>query len=250
MCYDVSYLRQKIEKYKRTHDLKNIEEVVKKIPKAYHMSGFDHPDLPVVTKEDIHTLQSMEWGLIPFFVKDAAQATSIANKTLNARGETIFEKPSFKNSAKNMRCAVLLDNFYEHKHLNDKTTVPHLIGLKEEKPFWVGGLYSVWKLGDIKKVTVSLITTEANPMMKDIHNGGPNAGRMPFIVPDEMLEDWLKIEADDKPAKDHILEMIKPYDQDEMQAYTVGRLRGKSAVGNHEDVLREVKYQQPPPSLF
>ena len=237
MCYDTAYLRFKREKYQKHKNIDPESINPAQLPITFHVSGFSHPDLPVITKEDPTQLKAFEWGLIPFFMKDPAKAVQLSNKTLNARGETIFEKPSYKASAKNKRCAILLDNFYEHHH-SGTDKIPYKIGLLHDEPFWVGGLYSHWN----EKTTVSIITTSANALCAKIHNGGSNSGRMPFIIPDELLDDWLNIEADDKASKDHILAMIGPYDPEAMQAYTVGRLRGKYAIGNKPKVLEKVEY--------
>jgi putative SOS response-associated peptidase YedK len=75
-----------------------------------------------------------------------------------------------------------------------------------------------------------------------IRNNKNNDGRMPFIVPDELADKWLTINGDDKAGKHEVLSMIRPYDEEEITAYPVGRLRGKQAVGNEPDALKEVDY--------
>ena len=82
----------------------------------YRVSGFEHPLLYTVTKDTVYRASKIQWGLIPSWTKDPEQASKIMDQTLNARGETIFEKPSFKDSATNKRCLIFVDGFYEHHH--------------------------------------------------------------------------------------------------------------------------------------
>lgn len=247
MCYDVAYLTKRTEEYAKRFSVeeKSVEEAKKKNAPAYHAMGYDHPLLPIIKPKEPGKIQLMEWGLIPFFAKNSRNAVVLSNKTLNARGESIFEKPSFKYSAPNKRCLILVDGFFEHYHYQGKT-YPFYIKMKDDRPFFFGGLYSYWKneKEGIGKHTVSLITTKANPLLEKIHNGGANAGRMPFIVPEELSDKWLKIDGGDKAGKDEVLAMIRPYDDAEMTAYTVGRLRGKKAVENTPEAVKEVPYPE------
>lgn len=245
MCYDVAYLTKRNEDYAKRFPLeeKSIEDAKKKTAPGYHAMGYDHPLLPIIKPKEPNKIQLMEWGLIPFFAKDTKNAVVLSNKTLNARGESIFETASFKYSAPNKRCLIMVDGFFEHYHYGGKA-YPFFIKMKDNRPFFIGGLYSYWKNDKegIGKYTVSLITTEANPLMKKIHNGGVNAGRMPFIVPDELADKWLTVDGGDKAGKEEVLSMIRPYDDVKMTAYTVGRLRGKQAVENTPEAIKEVEY--------
>jgi len=88
---------------------------------VFSACGFNFPLLPVITNEDNQQVVSYRWGLIPFWVKDYDSAVSIRERTLNARAETIFEKPSFRHSIIAKRCLVLVDGFFEQRHENKKT---------------------------------------------------------------------------------------------------------------------------------
>ena len=111
MCYDVAYLTRKIEYYEKRFGASYGD-----IPFApmYHSNGFDHMDIPVITNVDPMLIQLFSWGLIPAWVKDMEKAAKIQNSTLNARDDTLFEKPSFKKAAASQRCLVLVDGFYDH----------------------------------------------------------------------------------------------------------------------------------------
>lgn len=98
----------------------------------YHVSGFVHPELPAITDELPTEIVELKWGLIPFWVKDEVSAIKISNQTLNARGETIFEKPSFRDSAKNKRCLIIVDGFFEYQHRGGKTH-PHFINVNYKR---------------------------------------------------------------------------------------------------------------------
>ena len=88
------------------------------------------------------------WGLIPFWVGDLAAAAKIQNRTLNARDNTLFEKPSFRAASKYRRCLVLVDGFFDH-HWHDGKSYPFYIRMKNGDPFALGGIWVKWdKTGD------------------------------------------------------------------------------------------------------
>lgn len=243
MCYDLQYLTRDKYRYASRYgaspeEVEELKEQLNKIDehrKVFHASGFDHPDLMVITDDNPGVFQFLNWGLIPYWVKDAASAVRLSHQTLNARGEEMFDKPSFKDAAMSRRCLVILDGFFEHHHKNGKT-FPYYIKLKNDEPITVAGLWSRWKdrsSGLVKK-TVSIVTTKANPMMARIHNNpkAEEGPRMPVMLPRELEKQWL-IPIHDKPDREIIESLITPYDEDEMEAYTVRRIRGKEAVGNN-----------------
>ncbi|UII20825.1 SOS response-associated peptidase [Fulvivirga ligni] len=242
MCYDVTALTFKSKKYANHLGLptESIDEILKKTPPIYHSSGFSHPDLPVVTDKDPDVFQLFEWGLIPPWVKDAATSVKISNTTLNARGETIFDKPSFRNSAKSKRCLVIVDGFFEHHHYQENT-YPFHIRMKNDEPIALAGLWENWN----GKNTCSIITTEANPIMAKIHNN-PKASethRMPAIIPKEFHKEWLKPIEDDLDKK-QLLELIMPFDQEQLTWYNVSKLRGKVYLGNKPEILEAKIYPE------
>jgi putative SOS response-associated peptidase YedK len=150
----------------------------------------------------------LKWGLIPEWAKDP----SIANKLINARAETIAEKPSFRNSFKRRRCLILADGFYEWKK-QGKEKIPVYIKRKNGEPFLLAGIYDFWKNSEGRTVgTCAVITTEANSLIKNIHP------RMPAIIRKEDHTLWLDCARDDGQM---LLTFLKPYDAGEMEMYEV-----------------------------
>lgn len=151
------------------------------------------------------------------------------NNTLNARGETIFEKSSFRTAAKNNRCIIYVDGFYEHHHYNKKT-YPFYIYRKDKQPMALAGLWSEWKNPDTGGTlnTFSIVTTNGNAMMAKIHNN-PNLEepRMPVILPTELEDKWLHSINDELDIK-AIKELIREYPEDELQGLQWQNSGGKN----------------------
>ncbi len=158
------------------------------------------------------------WGLIPMWAKDP----SIGNRLINARGETVAEKPSFRGSLKYKRCLILADGFYEWKaQPGKKSKTPFFIHMKDRKPFAIAGLWDIWNSPDGSSIkSCTLITTEPNDLMAMIHD------RMPVILHPRDYGKWL----DPAPqTPDQLLPMIKPFPADQMDAYPVSTLVNKAS---------------------
>lgn len=211
-------------------------------PMAF-LNGFQHPKLFSLQHNSDHLKATrLSWGLIPDWVKDWDQAKSMRTKTLNARGESIFEKPSFKGSALEKRCLIFVNGFYEYHHRKGKT-FPHFIQHQEKnRPLVFGGLSAEWvdqSSGEVHQ-TASIVTTRANELMTEIHNNPKlNEARMPLIIEPQDFQQWLH--ASERKA---VEELIQPYDSDKLKAHTVGKLIGKNGIGDHEDATKEVIYQE------
>jgi len=175
--------------------------------------------LAVITNEEPRRLSYFRWGLIPFWAKDE----KIGSKMINARAESIEEKPSYRNAFRQRRCLVLADGFYEWKNENGKT--PYWITLKDHQPFAMAGIWETWKNPDGKAInSFSIITTTANELMKSIHE------RMPVILPPEFEEIWLN---SDDPREIH--EFLLPFEPEKMQALEVSKL--VNSPGNDNPAL-------------
>ena len=251
MCYDIkTSLEAQLKRARRYKDQEAIEEIEKQLAPytdlpLFHASGFQHPKVFIYTDVDPESPSVATWGLIPHWVKDPAQKKKIWNNTLNARGETIFEKPSFRYSARNKRAILYVDGFYEHHHHAGKT-YPFYISRRDGKPLAFAALWSDWQdpeTGDwIQSFTI--VTTEGNPMLARIHNNPKLKGpRMPLILPEELEDDWLQPVADELDIK-AIQELIRSYPEEELQAYTVSKLRGKEYRGNIPEISEEVLYDE------
>jgi putative SOS response-associated peptidase YedK len=151
------------------------------------INGFTFPKTPIITNHLENEIQLYHWGLIPAWAKD----NSIRAYTLNAKLETLTEKPSFKDNIKN-RCLIIADGFFEWKWLDPKgkTKQQYQITLPDNSAFAFAGIYSEWVDKGTGEVfnTYSIVTTEANPFMAEIHN---IKKRMPVILTPENERDWL-----------------------------------------------------------
>lgn len=153
------------------------------------------------------------WGLIPSWAKDI----TIASRLINARAETLAEKPSFRGSLKYKRCIIPADGFYEwQSRPGMKTKVPHFIHMVDRRPFAFAGLWDEWHSpdGDVLR-SATIITTEPNSLMAALHN------RMPVILSPDRYDDWL----DPAPRTAESLQpLLQPYDPGSMAAYPVSTL--------------------------
>ena len=158
-------------------------------------------------EEGKRKLVSMQWGLIPSWSKDP----NIGYKMINARAETILEKPSFKGAFKHRRCLIIADGFYEWRE-EGSGKVPVYIFLRDKGPFGMAGIYEVWKSESGEEIkTCSIITTAANEFMKPIHH------RMPLIIRREDEAVWL----DPKTEESALLQILKPCDPSLMDCHDV-----------------------------
>ncbi len=250
MCYDVhaslkSQLRR-VKHYGNDEQIKEIEEKI--VPQTnlplFHTQGHSHRKLLIYTDCNPNIPTVSKWGLIPSWVKDLNQASSMMRSTLNARGETIFEKPSFRSSAKNNRCLVYVDGFYEHHHFKSKT-YPFHIHRKDGEPIIFAGLWNEWidkSTGEVLN-SFSIVTTKGNALLAKIHNNPKlKEPRMPVILLDELADNWLNPITDELDQKE-IQELIQPYPDDLLDCYTIDRLRGKAYMGNVEDITKPVEYE-------
>ena len=251
MCYDTAQLAYRI--YKEAIRLKaspdEIEELRKRWkklagddePDVFHASGYQHPKLAVFESEGGKIqIDQQTWGLIPHWVKDEQSAKEIWNRTLNARGETIFEKPSFRDASKSNRVIIPLDGFFEHHHKHGKA-FPYFIQSTNKERLLVGGISSDWLnkvTGEIMR-TFSIVTTKGNELMSEIHNNPKlKEPRMPLILNEKGIEQWLNGNQEDAT------ELIRPNAEVELEAHTVSRLRGKDYKGNVPEVQEEFNYEE------
>ena len=171
-----------------------------------------HSVLAVINDGKSNRMGFLKWGLVPPWAKDV----TIGNKMINARAETISEKPSFRNAFKKKRCIVIADSFYEWKRHEDKTKTPMRIKLKSNELFAMAGIWEGWKSSDGKTLyTCSVITTVPNDLMKDIHD------RMPVILKREDEKIWLDPEISDTTR---LKPLLVPFDENEMETYEVSSL--------------------------
>lgn len=170
-------------------------------------------DIAVILNTEPDELNFIRWGLIPFWAKEK----SIGNKMINARSESITEKPSFKNSFRRRRCIIPATGFYEWQNIpGEKKKQPYFVKMKSGGGFAFAGLWDEWKdPGNGKIRSAAIITTPANELMEPIHN------RMPAILPREFIQTWL---SDIPNGEKELLEALNPYPSDEMEAYKISTM--------------------------
>ena len=155
-------------------------------------------------------LARLRWGLVPRWAKDP----KMGNGLINARSETVAEKPSFKSAFKSRRCLIPADGFYEWKR-EGKNRIPYHIHMEGREPFTMAGLWESWKSpeGDLLE-TCTILTTRPNAVMRPLHD------RMPVILAEEERQQWL----DPSTSINRLKEMTVPYPEDKMGAYPVSSL--------------------------
>lgn len=186
------------------------------IPQALQPRYNVAPSQPVavVPNDGSNRLDFFLWGLIPSWAKDPA----IGNKMINARAETLSEKPSFRNAFRRRRCLILANGFYEWKLEEGSgrpVKTPMLVRLASGDPFAFAGLWELWNAPDGSQVkSCTIITTQPNALMASIHS------RMPVILAPEKYQRWLD------PAEANPLDLadcLQPYPAGEMTAFAVSR---------------------------
>ncbi len=247
MCYSISFLERKASKLLQRYsgilppswkeNLKT-EGIPENLSHYYFVSGFIHPVLPVIKHSGPDMLF---WGLIPHWAKDGVAADKIRKGTLNAVGETVSQKPSFRKSFRSNRCVLPVSGFFEWRAIHN-AKYPYYIYPAEEAHFSLGCIYDTWtdqSTGEIIK-TFSIITTPANPLMAEIHN---RKKRMPFILKTEQIASWI----DPASPNDQILSMIAPLDEKEMCAHPVSRdLNYANKERNTPAAIKEHHYPELP----
>lgn len=187
----------------------NIQEVRSEFEPSYNIAPTQ--DIAVVVQREAgNSLEKMRWGLVPFWAKDP----SIGSKMINARAETLSQKPSFKRPLKSQRCLVVADGFFEWTKING-SKVPMFIRPKSQRPFGFAGLYDLWQSPQGETITsCTIVTTQANDFLEPIHS------RMPLILPKPEQGIWLDPTT---PDIDEWLAALAPYPSDELEAYEVSR---------------------------
>ncbi|UCE00676.1 MAG: SOS response-associated peptidase [Chloroflexota bacterium] len=181
------------------------------IPNRYNIA----PTQPaaVVPNDGLNRVDFFNWGLIPFWAKDP----KMGQRMINARSETISEKPTFRGSFKYKRCLVLADGFYEwRKEPGSTSKTPMYLRMKDKMPFAFAGLWDVWQAADGSEIrSFTIITTEPNSLVEKIHN------RMPVILAPDTYREWLK-EGENNPEL--LRTLLRPYPSEEMEAYAVSKV--------------------------
>ena len=182
--------------------------------------------LTVINDGSKNRLGYLKWGLVPPWAKD----TKIGFKMINARAETVHEKPSFREAFKKKRCLVIADSFYEWKRTDDRK-VPMRIKLKSDEPFAMAGIWETWKSSKGEPLhTCTILTTVPNGLMESIHD------RMPVILKPEDERIWLDSSIQEVDQLKHLL---MPYDEEVLEAYEVSEAVN-SSKNNSPELIQQV----------
>ncbi|KLH98237.1 SOS response-associated peptidase [Brevibacillus formosus] len=185
----------------------------------------------IIENKEERRIGQLKWGLVPFWSKDE----KIGYKMINAKSETIQEKPAFRNLFTRKRCIIPADGFYEWKKVG-KDKQPMRIMMKTGEPFAFAGLYDTWTSPEGEKLhSCTIITTKPNEVVADIHD------RMPVILKKQDEQLWLDREKFDA---DLLQSLLVPYDHDQMRAYPVATI-----VGNPKNDQPECIQEIADPSL-
>ncbi len=180
-------------------------------PARYNIAPTQQVAVVRSTGNDHNRLDFLRWGLIPSWAKDP----SIGSRMINARSETVHEKPAFRHGIKFSRCIVVASGFYEWKE-EDKRKVPLYVRLKDGSPMCFAGLWDHWKSPEGENIeSCTILTTSSNRLISTLHD------RMPVILHREEYPLWLDREVTD-PEK--LKQLYQPYPADPMEMYPVSPL--------------------------
>ncbi|MFD2615622.1 SOS response-associated peptidase [Paenibacillus gansuensis] len=192
----------------------------------------------VIRGDNGNRVGQLQWGLIPSWAKDEKMASQL----LNAKAETVLEKPSFRNSFLHKRCLIPADGFYEWRK-TPRGKQPMRIQMKHRGIFSMAGLYETWSdpaQPGRSIATCTILTTAPNSLMEPIHD------RMPVILRREDEDIWLSRDMTDK---ERLLQLCRPFPSEEMMAYPVSPLVG-SVKNESPECIQEAEYIPDEPLLF
>ena len=201
-------------------------EITDEISPRYNIAPTQ--EVAVVPNNGENRMEHFRWGLIPSWAKDP----KIGNRMINARSETLAEKPSFRTAYKRRRCLVLADGYYEWRREGDRGgKTPYYIRMESEKPFAFAGLWESWRQAgeDTSLQSCTIITCPPNEKLERIHD------RMPVILEAEEYDLWLSPKEQASAELNHLL---KPYPAEEMTAYPVSRLVNQPKNDSPECILQ------------
>jgi putative SOS response-associated peptidase YedK len=206
---------------------------------SYYYHAFSLPEIPALCLDYQGKLKLLKWGLIPSWTRSPEDANEIRYKTFNARSESADIKPSFSSSFKLKRCIIPVKGFFEWQHVG-REKVPWYIYRADEDLMSLAGLYDEWietTTGE-KHATFSILTTQANMLMSEIHN---SKKRMPALLDKESESLWLDVSQDLSEVK----KLLRPASENILKAHTVSPLVNSSTANlNSPQVIQPYNYNQ------
>lgn len=200
---------------------------------SYYYHAFALPEIPAVCSGSPEMIRLLKWGLIPSWVRNSEAANEIRYKTFNARAESVDSKPSFSKPFKSKRCLIPVKGFFEWQHVGEKK-IPWYIYLANNEIMSLAGVFDNWvetSTGEMLS-TFSIITTDANDLMAEIHN---SKKRMPVVLDRAGEKTWLSLSTTAEVA----LSTLKPCPSEMLKAHTISNLiNNRSANKNTQEVIK------------
>jgi putative SOS response-associated peptidase YedK len=204
---------------------------------SYYYHAFGLPSIPAICSGKTDKIQLLKWGLIPSWVKSSESANEIRFKTFNARAESIDKKPAFSSSFTTKRCIIPVKGFFEWQHIGGKK-IPWYIKSAVDEIISLAGIWDEWVETNTGEMftTFSIVTTDANPLMAEIHN---SAKRMPVILDKVAEKKWIDIGT----GKDAAIELLKPCPSEILSAYTISDLINRKSIDrNSPELIKPYKW--------
>ncbi len=236
MCFDISStkIKQLIEKNRTASFYRDFD-----YEPFYHANGFSYPTISIIKMGEPNTIFPSTWGFVPEWGHEDLSSFRKKYNTLNAKSETLLTSSMYKESAREKRCLIIADGFFE-PHKSNNTSVPYYCYLPTTEfedgrdIFVFAGIYNEL---EENKPTCSIITTEANDFFSEIHNVKK---RMPLVLNNDLVGKWL----DDGLRDNHIVDLLKNgFTKKEFKAYSVSRnLYDRKRITNDPSILDQVEY--------
>jgi putative SOS response-associated peptidase YedK len=204
---------------------------------SYYYHAFSLPSIPAICSGNPSEIQLVKWGLIPAWTKNIEEANIIRYKTFNARSESIAAKPSFSSSFRSKRCIIPVKGFFEWQHVENKK-IPWYIYHIENEVLSIAGLYDDWIENNTGEIfsTFSIVTTEANDLIAQIHNSGK---RMPVILNKSSETRWIDLSTSEADA----LKMLSPSPSEILMAHTISPLiNSRTFDRNTPELIKPYNY--------
>lgn len=236
MCYETVLSKGKVKIEKRFNSRFMIDF---EYEPYYHRSAFGYPNLYIIKMDEPNAIYPSTWGFVPEFALENLDQFRKKYNTYNAKSETILTSGTYKKSAREKRCLIIADGFFEPHHQN-KVSIPYFCyqPTKEYEDgrdlFVFAGLYSTIEEKD-KCYSCTIITKEANPFFAEVHN---QKKRMPLVLNEEFVNEWLTDGLTDTQIQEI---MLLGFTQKEFKAHPVSRdLYKRNLDTNNPDILKEV----------
>lgn len=228
MCYDISFSTKYELVTKYVPNLVVDPQVDFDYDTSIHVVAQSYMKKPIIFREDgVNHMKMFEWGVIADYMKTPELIKKNRQWMCNAQSEKVIgDKKAYWRRIRKQRCIIPVEAFFEHREVKGiKNKIPYVIRLKNRPLFGLLGLYAYSPIPDVEtgevRGTFTVITRKANRVMEQIHNGGPNAGRMPMMVPYEMELKWLQEDLSDEEIQEILDYEMPPEELEYDPVYTI-----------------------------